>query len=144
MPVAIPFSVRKMIVREKSKGSSLASISEKHHLSYSTVCRIYQRYQREGTRAMMPRFSNCGIKKLSPQQALFRRAALWLKRLHPKWGAAFIKVQLERRYHKRLPCTRSLQRCFKKAGQVRKKPTFAYEQPPLVTRIYELGQVEAQ
>src|SRR5438309_9143007 len=128
MPVALSLSVRQMIVREKMGGSSLALISEKHHLSYSTVCRIYQRYQREGTQGMMPRFSNCGIKKPSPRQTLYRRAAVWLKRLHPKWGAAFIKVQLERRYHKRLPCARTLQRWFKKAGLVVKKTSFAYGQ----------------
>lgn len=144
MPVALPLSVRQMIVREKQKGSSLAAISEKHHLSYTTVRRIYQRYLREGTKGLVPRFSNCGVKKRSARQMLFRRASLWLKRLHPNWGAGFIKVQLERRYHKRLPCTRTLQRWFKKAGLVAKKSSFAYGQAPLVKRPHDLWQVDAK
>lgn len=144
MPVALPLSVRQRIVREKEKGSSLAAISEKHQLSYSTVCRIYRRYQREGTKGLVPHFSNCGLKKPSPRQMLFKRAAVWLKRLHKEWGAGFIKVQLERRYHKKLPCTRTLQRWFKKAGLVAKKTRFANGQAPLVKRPHDLWQVDAK
>lgn len=144
MPVAVPLTVRQLIVREKTKGSSLAFISEKHHLSYSSVCRIYQRYSQEGASGLVARFSNCGVKKLSARQRLYKRAALWLKRGHPTWGAGFIKVQLERRYHKRLPCTRTLQRWFKKAGLVAKKTSFAGGPAPFVNKPHDLWQVDAK
>ena len=144
MPVAVSLTMRQLIVREKKKGSSLALISEKYHLSYSSVCRIYQRYCKEGAPGLVARFCNCGVKNLSARQRLYQRAALWLKRLHPQWGAGFIKVQLERRYHKRLPVTRTLQRWFKKAGLVAKKTSFAGGQAPLVKKPHDLWQVDAK
>lgn len=144
MPVAVSLTMRQLIVREKAKGRSLAFISETYRLSYSTVCRIYQRYQREGEPGLVARFSNCGVKKLSVRQRLFKRAALWLKRLHPKWGAGFIKVQLERRYHKRLPCSRTLQRWFKKAGLVANTTRFASGQAPFANKPHDLWQVDAK
>jgi transposase len=144
MPVALSLTLRQLIVREANKGHSLVHISDTYHLSYTTVCRIYQRYQREGAPGLVPHFFNCGVKKLTDRQRLYRRTALWLKRLHPKWGAGFIKVLLERRYHKRWPCTRTLQRWFKQAGLVAKKTRFAYEQASWVTKPHDLWQVDAK
>jgi transposase len=144
MPVAVSLTVRQLIVREKAKGSSLALISEKYHLSYSAVCRIYQRYRKEGASGLVARFSTCGVKKPSARQRLYKRAALWLKRGPPKWGAGFLKVQLERRYQKRRPCTRTLQRWFKKAGLVAKKTSFANGRAPFVKNPHDLWPVAAK
>jgi hypothetical protein len=47
-------------------------------------------------------------------------AAIDLKREHPKWGAQFIRIHLQRQYPQQaLPSVRTLQRWFRAAGVAR-------------------------
>lgn len=143
MPCALAMAVRKQVVLEWSKGQTLISICEKHHLSYNTVRRLCQRYRREGSQGLTPHYNCCGRNKTS--NPLVKRAAGWLKRLHPGWGGGFIRLILQRRYGKRqVPCERTLQRWFKKAGLYKVKSTFPQPSFPWAVHIHDTWQVDAK
>ena len=144
MPVALTNAMRQRIILEKEKGKSLISISQKHQLSYSTVCRIYQRYQREGEAGLQPRYANCGQRSPTTHQALIQRAALWLKRLHRGWGAGFILLQVEKRYGGKLPCERTLQRWFKHQGLDALKTTLPTPDRQGAQRAHDIWQIDAK
>lgn len=138
-------ALRFAIVQKKAQGHSLLQISEQLHLSYSTVRNIYQRYQREGPAGLTPRYNHCGVKCRSDKARLLQRAALWLKRLHPRWGAAWIRLQLQQRYGPRLLSSeRSLQRWFKAAGLYQLKTTFPAAAVHWARQVHDTWQLDAK
>src|SRR5437867_8347677 len=116
MPSALSMQIRRQIVQQFSQGKKRIDISERHHLSYSTVCNICKRYKEQGSLGLLPHYYNCGYGH-SSSTPLIHRAAVWLKRLHSRWGAVLIRLKLKTRYRRAaLPCERTLQRWFKAAG----------------------------
>jgi hypothetical protein len=74
-----------------------------------------------------------------------QRAALWLKRLHPGWGAALIRLVLKERYRRAcLPGERTLQRWFHRAGLYKTKTTFPAIRHKWARRVHDCWQVDAK
>src|SRR5437868_5043732 len=122
---ALPLAVRQQIIDLKSKGSTLQSIAQEQHLSYSTVRQVWKRYKAEGTKGLVPHYHKCGPLPGPKCAALIYRSALWLKRGHPDWGAALICLILQDRYeHMTVPSERSLQRWFKAQKLYKPKSCF--------------------
>jgi transposase len=136
--------MRRLIIEQKSEGKTLAAISECYHLSYTTVCRVYRRYKEEGASGLLPHYNRCGHHPFSPHRALLRRAALWLKRLHPLWGAAFIRLQLQKRYRCKLPCERTLQRWFQNTGLQPRKPRTLFPHSMPARAVHDVWQIDAK
>jgi transposase len=142
MPLALSLSLRQLIVAENQKGKTLRHIAAEYKLSYTTVCRISSRYKTDGLPGLPPHYSRCGGH--SAHCPLLKRAALWLKRRHPRWGAPFINVLLGERYRATVPGERTLQRWFRQAGLRPAKGQLLYGQRVQAKRVHDLWQIDAK
>lgn len=142
MGQAIPMGLREQFISLKQQGCSLSAISEQLHLHYGTARKLSAQLKQHGN--LGAHYQNCGPKQPFTN-ALLVRASLWLKRLHPLWGAPFIRLQLLERYkpHK-LPATTTMQGWFRKAGL--SKPRQRLPQPRIGTSkaVHNIWQVDAK
>lgn len=139
---AIEKGLRDQFITLKQQGASLAAISERLHLHYGTVCKLSAQFKRQGS--LPVQYPNCGSKELQ-SPALVVRASGWLKRLHPSWGAPFIRLQLVCRYGEAdFPQSRTLQRWFRKWGL--NKPRQRLHQPRIgeAKAVHNIWQVDAK
>ena len=148
MPCALPMAIRQQIIELKNKGCTLRSIANEQHLSYSTLWRLWQRYKAEGSGGLTPHYNKCGpcaagVPRCAP---LIYRAAVWLKRCHPDWGAALIRVSVQDRYKdKAVPSERTLQRWFKARHLYRAKSRFPLlPSPSAAHQVHEVWQIDAK
>jgi transposase len=143
MPIPLPMHVRHQIVEEFCKGKKLIDIAQRYHLCYSTVRGLCKRYKQQGVKGLQPHYDNCGRPKSTT--ALIHRAALWLKRLHPGWGAALIRIILKNRYRRApLPGERALQRWFHAAGLYKSKSAFPPTSRPWAKQVHDTWQIDAK
>ena len=116
MGQAKTFALRMQIVNDCNSGLTYTEVSEKYSVHYNTVREYYKKYQSKGEKGLIPDYSNCG-KQLPSSEDLIYRATCWLKRLHPDWGAPFIRIKLEEHYQGHdLPSIRTMQRWFQYKG----------------------------
>ena len=115
MPAAIDRALRVKLVQAHAEGRSYASLAREHNLAYNTVRSICIRYSAEGEAGLQPRYAACGPKTVNHDRLIYR-AACALKRAHPGWGAALIRLHLDERYGQdyRIPALRTLQLWFSK------------------------------
>lgn len=114
MAVPIPVPKAEEVVRNHQAGQSLSQIAEAMELSVWTVRGIWRRFRDRGH--VEPHYQACGRHGIQAERRVYR-AALWLKRNHPKWGAPFIRVLIQNKWKAaRVPHTRTLQRWFRQAG----------------------------
>lgn len=110
---------RLAFVRALEEGQSLLQISQRQNLSYDTCWRWADLYKKQGLNLVSPLYQNCTGAPVKVSNEMKRRA-VWLKRLHRKWGGEFIRLILQKRYPKEfIPSARQLQRYFAEAGLVR-------------------------
>jgi len=112
MPSPIPVPIRRQIVENHQAGRSLKQIAQDLVMSYESVRNVWRLYRKEGR--IEPNYANCGQDiQASPR---VYRAALFLKRLHPTWGAALIRQIISDKWsEEKVPSSRSLQRWFQEA-----------------------------
>lgn len=104
---------RKSIVALRESGETHMAISQELSIPLSTVKLIWLRYKNQGEKGLSTNYHNSGV-KVKRSDALMYRASLWLKRLHPNWGAGRIKIGLLSRYNADiLPSERTMQRWFR-------------------------------
>ena len=133
--MALCISKRRQIVSEKESGKSLQAISTDLQISYSTVKRIWRRYQQEGEAGLICKYANCGPKR--PKHYRAYRFCVMLKRKYPSWGAPYIQTLLSKRYpNMSMPAIRTIQLWFKKHRLIQPR----IEQPSRV----EASLVEAE
>jgi hypothetical protein len=97
MPRALPVPVRELIVARIRAGHPLAAVAEDLALSPWSVRTIWRRYRDGGAPALVPDYARCG--RPGPRgPRLIHRAACWLRRRHPTWGAQTIRTILVDRY----------------------------------------------
>ncbi len=114
-PIHLP--VRQQILQLKTEGKSNSAIAETTGLSFWTVRKLVRRQRKGGHSGLAPDYSRCGRRGVFRSDALLRRAACWLKRLHPDWGAPFIGMKLGQRYaDAAIPSARQMQRWFRNTG----------------------------
>lgn len=109
---AIEMGMREQLIVLKQEGNSLLAISDKLGLSLNTVRKLSARLRQQGN--LQVHYQNCGAKQPRSDVGVVR-AACWLKRLHPLWGAPLIHLKLSERYPKdKLVDIRTLQRWFRR------------------------------
>jgi helix-turn-helix protein len=145
MPCALPLAVRQQIIELKSKGSSLQSIANEQHLSYATLSRLWKRYKAEGTNGLTPHYNACGpaagISRCAP---VIYRAVVWLKRCHPDWGAALIRLCVQDRYKDMVvPAERTLQQWFRAKKLYKLKSRFPAVQS-IAQQAHDVWQIDAK
>jgi transposase len=144
---ALPIHIRSLIIEALNKGdSTLIAVARQQGLSYSTVRKLWKRYKAEGSSGLKPHNERCGPRQ-PKKEALFYRCALWLKRHHPGWGAALIRVILQDRYGSTvasLPCVRTLQGWFKAQHLYPPKGLISAAQPASATAVHDRWQIDAK
>lgn len=116
MGQAIPLHQRARIVKARQSGKKFTTISQEEQVSYSSVRKIWKRFEVKGLEGLAANYRNCGLQGCQTKR--IKRVALWLRHLHPDWGAPFIHMILEERYGlARLPTIRSIQLWFRAAGK---------------------------
>lgn len=104
---------RKSIVELRKQGKTHAAISQELSIPISTVKVIWLRYKAHGEQGLATRYHNSGVRAKRSPAAIYR-ATMWLKRLHPGWGAGRIRVGLLSRYESdSVPSERTMQRWFR-------------------------------
>jgi hypothetical protein len=115
MPRAIPVPIRRDIVERHQAGQTLCSVARGLGMPYNTVRRRWRRYRRQGEAGLIPDYQRRGRPRASRLDRMYR-AACWLKRHHPTWGARLIHDLLRQRWPDRtVPSPRSLQCRFRAA-----------------------------
>ena len=113
MGQALPLALRQEIVSLRESGKTFRQISEQLHVGYATSKNIWYTYQQQGESGLQTRYANCGPKTKRSGANMYR-LVLWLKRLHPGWGAGRIRIGILSRYDEKLiPSERTMQRWFK-------------------------------
>lgn len=142
MPAALPLGIRQQIVEEKLQGKTLRLITQEKKLSYSTVCNIWRLHKKGGS--LIAKYGHCGPKE-PKYTGLLHRASIWLKRLHPQWGAAFISLKLQERYPTLpLATARTMQRWFKKAGLGKVRSKIPKGDVGWAKQVHETWQIDAK
>lgn len=86
MPRAVPLPVRRQIAERHRAGEPLAAIAADLGLSPWTVRKLWRRARDGGDAGLAPAYARCG--RPGPRaSARIYRAAGWLRRRHPGWGA---------------------------------------------------------
>jgi hypothetical protein len=133
---------REQLIALKKQGYSLWAISEQLHIAYGTVCNLSARLKHEGN--LEVHYGNCGPKHPSSDAAVLR-AALWLKRHHPGWGAPYIHLILSKRYgSERPPAIRTLQYWFRKEHLTRPRAQTPQPRIGTSTAPHNIWQVDAK
>lgn len=144
MGTALPYALRRRIVDDYVAGKSCAALAREHAVSYQSVRILCRRFDQEGDAGILPRYARCGQGGVRSDRLLYR-AACWLKRLHPGWGAAFIQIQLEDRYPDRtIPGVRTMQSWFKANRLIprrSKRPTFVKQ---WASEVHQVWQIDAK
>ena len=144
MPVALADSIRRQIIEQVSRGCSLIEIAVNNRLSYSTVRKISKRFKQEGIQGLKPRYDRCG-RTITNSDKFFYRATGWLKRLHPDWGAALIRLIVQERYTDAFLATeRTLQRWFKAQGLHRIKSRLPLPALIWAQQVHDVWQIDAK
>ncbi|MBV8317731.1 MAG: helix-turn-helix domain-containing protein [Planctomycetaceae bacterium] len=113
MPRPLPLPIREMMFRLWQQGHQAPQIAAALGLSRATAYRLLQRFRREGSEGIPPGYRHPAADAPPPDGV---RAALELRRAHPTWGAALIRVQLlEDDPQRSVPSERTLQRWFARA-----------------------------
>jgi transposase len=136
--------VRHQIIAERQNGASLYSISNSLDVSYAAVWTLWDRFSNEGKSGLSPRYDNNG--RTGPDRScLIFRAACWLKRLHPEWGAVVIHTILKERYdEKKLVSARQMNRWFQKAGLSMRGSRMPENPKDWAKEVHDTWQVDAK
>ena len=144
MGKALSLSKRHRIVKDWQSIGNYAEVARKHKVAYQTVRRLCKRFEQEGKSGIQSRYINCGPKEIK-SDALINRASLWLKRLHPDWGAPFILTKLRERYFDRkIPSERTLQNWFRAAGLNLPKTKEPREEKQWAEQVHDVWQVDGK
>ena len=110
MPKPIPVAIRRQIVEARQGGEKLSQIARELGMPYESVRNVWRLYRKAGR--IHPNFQASGRKGARCARKVYF-AAVFLKALHPSWGAGLIRqVILQRWPDAQVPSPRSLQRWF--------------------------------
>jgi len=141
---AIPLAQREQIASLYQRGLNYQQISDSVSLPYTTVrgiCKVITESPSCDPRA---RYHRCG-RKPKPSTAKWQRRAKWLKRLHPGWGAPFIRMKLVAKYGTEVvPHERSMQKWFRASGLNRPREGGRKYHISRSTAVHEVWQIDAK
>lgn len=143
MTTVIPVPLRREIVTRHQAGEPLSKIAQQLNLSVWGVRKIWRQYRDNGEAGLAIRYGQSGRSGLRGERLIYR-AAVWLKRRHPGWGAGLIRVLLAERYPQAvIPHQRTLQRWFRQQ-QLSVPPM---RRPPVerhrAERVHDVWQLDA-
>lgn len=143
----IHYPMRQQIVQLRQTGLTISQIAEQIGLSYWTVRRLLRRLRDRGESGLAADYSCCGQRSKIRSNALTKRAACWLRRIHPEWGAPLIHLKLVQRYgSEQVASIRQLQRWFRQQGlsRPRSKTKDQQDAPSKAKQVHQCWQVDAK
>jgi transposase len=144
MPRALPVPVRELIAARIRGGEPIAAVAADLGLAYDTVRTIWRRYRDGGADALVPDYARCGRTGIRGPR-LIHRAACWLRRRHPTWGAGLIRAKLVDRYpDAHVADERTLRTWFAAAGLTRPSPPPREAPPPRAAVPHQTWQLDAK
>jgi hypothetical protein len=136
--------VKHEIISKRHSGQSLHSIALELRVSYGAAWKLWKRYESDGQGGLLPRYDNNG-RKGPGRDCLVFRAACWLKRLHPDWGAAMIHAKLKSRYpNEELACKRQMNRWFSAVGLSHRGSRMPQNPKQWAEEVHDIWQVDAK
>jgi transposase len=143
MGKATGLAYRERIIALQTEGYTLQAISQELGLTYSNVRDICHRYRREGLAGLSSHYARCGppTRRCSP---VVYRAALWLKRLHPRWGSPRLQAGLKSHYQDQTPSIRSLNRWFRQSNLIKPRSKIATLSVGASRAVHNIWQVDAK
>jgi transposase len=143
MPRPISLLLQNQIVLLHNQEMSLQEIATVLQMPFSTVRAVWRRYDKSEQKTLPAPYQGCYKKELHHEE-LIRRAAVFLKRRHPSWGAGLVLVLLRERWaNKKLPSTRTIQRWWQKAKVNCPKRKLPLLLKDWAKRVDEVWQVDA-
>jgi transposase len=144
MARAVSLPQRQVICERAEHGDSAEEVARDLGLRPSTVRKLYARFRARGRAGLAPAYDRCGQGQTTADTDLIA-AALDMRRQHAGWGAGLIRVLLAEQYADRMvPCERTLQRCFARAGlgpaPKGRRPQSGYQR---ATRPHQVWQIDA-
>lgn len=137
---------KQYVYDRKQQGMSLAKIAQELDCALETA-RKWWRYKRDARRPRRRGRPRTGI--LSTYPARIREEAVFLKRTHPHWGPANVKLEMKRRMHlevDELPSNARLSALFRaecpEAVQPRQKHHYPEKAPPKASCPHERWQID--
>ena len=98
------------------QGASAGEIAQSLEIPQRTVRNLLQRFRERAEEGIVPSY-RAGQPRASPEGQPIRAAAEHLRREHPTWGAALIRIMLVGEHREEaLPTARTLQRWFRASG----------------------------
>ena len=145
---ALTQAERDYLSRRRQAGATLATIAAELKCAHVTV-RKWWRRQRRGQAAPVRGRSRHGILSTYPAELVER--ALELKRAHPHWGPANVKLELKREVrfqHSRLPSDPRLFGLFKarcpEAVQPHRRQVYPAQPPAKSQRSHQRWQIDGK
>lgn len=142
-PVHMP--VRERLIDLRAEGHTVDYIAREVGLSFWTVRNLLRRHNKKGVSGYAPDYTSCGAGGRLRADYFFFRAGCWLKRLHPLWGAPFIRLKLAQRYGEAgLPSSRQMQRWFRHRGLNEPRQRKNEPKGGKAQAVHECWQVDAK
>lgn len=143
MPTPIALALRQQIVTLHQAGVSLQKIAQLLRLSFWTVRALWRRCRQQAAPDQQPAYARCGPKQPRADRLIYR-AALYLKRRHPGWGAGLVLALLAERWPARpLPHRRTLQRWWQRAGLTQRRRRLPAQAAARAQHVHQVWQMDA-
>ena len=126
MAKSIPLGTREVLVNLYGQGVSMLQIAVQEKVSYDTVKRLISRYKIEGENGLIPKYSQCGLKRVYESELSYRLVRLY-KYYHPQWGVEYILMKIGEKYPQLPVC---VSRVYERRLKLEHKLTFV-KNPPL-------------
>ena len=97
MPRALSACLRQALLDQAAAGCSCAALAAAFSVSVRSVQRYLARSRCPGPDPLRPGYHRCG-RTVAPSRAAIRSACIDLRRQHPGWGAARIRLSLRQRF----------------------------------------------
>lgn len=141
MPAPIPYAQRLEMIERKRAGQSLRQIAEEMGYSYWGVRKIWRQYRGQSEEGLQTRYKR-GPGLLRKPQEVYAQAIAW-KREHPGWGAGLVRsLLLERWPEEDVPCERTLQQWWRRAGVHRRPQRRVAQNRQRAKKVHEVWQID--
>lgn len=143
MPVPISIEVRRRIQALRLGKTKLSDIAKELNLSFWTVRNLSRKFRDYQGEVVSPNYRKQSLLRCDK---LVWRAALFLKRRHPLWGAGFVLCVLRERYpDKPMPHKRTVLRWWKANGLSRPRGTrFVPQEKQWAKQVHDVWQMDAK
>lgn len=115
MPAPVPVPIRQAMFKRVQHGATATELSQIFGLFVRTVRNLLKRFRERGEEGVTPDYHRLPQPPPPPSHPAFAPAVL-LRQEHSQWGAGLIRAYLAKQGVQPLPCVRTLQKWFRRAG----------------------------